>query len=110
MKKKNDSDLRFSILKVKKLMQENKEIGKIAKMTPYVICNASNLAKSLEFFISELMEKSADSALKGKNTKVFALDLKRSVLDSPHLAFLLDIVNDISDEKTKKRGKKKDTA
>ncbi len=36
--KKNNSELKFSVLKVKKIIQENKEIGKIANMTPFVIC------------------------------------------------------------------------
>jgi hypothetical protein len=36
--KKNNQELKFSVLKVKKIIQENKEIGKIANMTPFVIC------------------------------------------------------------------------
>ena len=36
--KKANNDLIFSSLKVKKIIQENKEIGKIANMAPYVIC------------------------------------------------------------------------
>jgi hypothetical protein len=36
--KKNNADLKFSTLKIKRIIQENKEIGKIANMTPYVIC------------------------------------------------------------------------
>lgn len=36
--KKSNPDLKFSTLKIKKIIQENKEIGKIANMTPYVIC------------------------------------------------------------------------
>ena len=36
--KKNNQELKFSVLKVKKIIQENKEIGKIANMTLFVIC------------------------------------------------------------------------
>ena len=36
--KKNNQELKFYVLKVKKIIQENKEIGKIANMTPFVIC------------------------------------------------------------------------
>jgi hypothetical protein len=36
--KKSNPDLKFSTLKIKRIIQENKEIGKIANMTPYVIC------------------------------------------------------------------------
>jgi hypothetical protein len=37
---KRNNDLKFAALKVKRIIQENKEIGKIANMTPYVICNS----------------------------------------------------------------------
>ena len=36
--KKNNQELKFSVLKVKKIIQENNEIGNIANMTPFVIC------------------------------------------------------------------------
>lgn len=39
MKKNSVEELKFSTLKIKRIIQENKEIGKIANMTPYVICN-----------------------------------------------------------------------
>ncbi len=35
---KRNQDVKFSTVKIKKMIQENKEIGKIAYMTPYVIC------------------------------------------------------------------------
>jgi hypothetical protein len=35
---KKNNDLKFSALKIKRIIQENKDIGKIANMTPYVIC------------------------------------------------------------------------
>lgn len=41
MKKSNE--LKFSALKIKKIIQENKDIGKIANMTPYVICKTKLL-------------------------------------------------------------------
>jgi hypothetical protein len=36
--KKNTNEPKFSSLKIKRIIQENKEIGKIANMTPFVIC------------------------------------------------------------------------
>jgi hypothetical protein len=38
MKNNSVEELKFSTLKIKRIIQENKEIGKIANMTPYVIC------------------------------------------------------------------------
>ena len=37
--KKSNNEPKFSSLKIKRIIQENKEIGKIANMTPFVICN-----------------------------------------------------------------------
>ena len=34
-----NTELKFSAVKIKKIIQGNKDIGKIAHMTPYVICN-----------------------------------------------------------------------
>ena len=60
--KKNHTDLKFSTLKIKRIIQENKEIGKIANMTPYVICKIKifnfifqKKAKSLEYFLKDLL-------------------------------------------------------
>lgn len=41
--KKSHTDLKFSTLKIKRIIQENKDIGKIANMTPYVICMKKNI-------------------------------------------------------------------
>ncbi len=38
----SSEELKFSTLKIKRIIQENKEIGKIANMTPYVICKFFN--------------------------------------------------------------------
>jgi len=38
MKKNSLEELKFPTLKIKRIIQENKEIGKIANMSPYVIC------------------------------------------------------------------------
>ncbi len=39
MKKIKENEPKFSSLKIKRIIQENKDIGKIANMTPFVICN-----------------------------------------------------------------------
>ena len=38
-KKSKSEELIFSNLKIKKVIQTNPDIGKIANMSPYVICN-----------------------------------------------------------------------
>ena len=70
--KKNNGDLKFSTLKIKKIIQENKEIGKIANMTPYVICKfLFNLAKSLEYFLKDLLIDCSNRAIADSSNKIY---------------------------------------
>lgn len=51
--KKINNELKFSTIKIKKIIQENQDIGKIANMTPFVICNSilfTFLSKELRIF------------------------------------------------------------
>lgn len=71
--KKSNSELKFSSLKIKKIIQENKEIGKIANMAPFVICISKKLiylAKSLEYFIKEVLADCANLAKQNGGNKV----------------------------------------
>ena len=68
---KKNPDLKFSTLKIKKIIQDNKEIGKIANMTPYVICNFScYLAKSLEYFLTDLLSDCIGKAKSEGSNKI----------------------------------------
>ena len=71
-------ELKFSAVKIKKIIQGNKDIGKIAHMTPYVICNQIffliiiiyNIAKSLEFLVQDLLEKAVIMSKKNGSSKL----------------------------------------
>lgn len=96
----NNNDLVFSSLKVKKIIQENKEIGKIANMSPYVI------SKSLEYFIKDIIADAAENTtLKGQNT-IQSINIKNIVNSKPSLSFLSDLVSDVEESKSKKKNKK----
>ncbi len=73
--KKSHADLKFSTLKIKRIVQENKDIGKIANMTPYVICKKYiNLysAKSLEYFLTDLLNECSVKATTEGSNKVYS--------------------------------------
>lgn len=52
--KVRNAESKISLAKIKKIMQANKEIGKIAHTTPLAI------ARSLEFFLEDIVELSAE--------------------------------------------------
>ena len=69
-------ELKFSAVKIKKIIQGNKDIGKIAHMTPYVICKQNYfniiiyIAKSLEFLVQDLLEKAVSMSKKNGSNKL----------------------------------------
>ena len=49
-----NSELKFSAVKIKKIIKENKEIGKIAHMTPYVICKKNYKITYISYIYSKI--------------------------------------------------------
>lgn len=99
----NNNDLIFSSLKVKKIIQENKEIGKIANMSPYVI------SKSLEYFIKDLISEAAQNTKELGSNAIQRINLKNVVMKRDNLKFLRYLVEDIEEVKPTVGKKKKDT-
>eukprot|EP00744_Colponema_vietnamica_P012166 GILI01017078.1.p1 GENE.GILI01017078.1~~GILI01017078.1.p1 ORF type:complete len:155 (-),score=21.17 GILI01017078.1:37-501(-) len=93
MKKKYSS--RFPMARVKKIMQMDEEVGKIATATPVLI------SKALEMFIQELLEQTAQ-VTKGRRAKtVTAGHVKACVLNNERFDFLKSLVDKIPDVEEK---------
>lgn len=65
------------------------------------------LAKSLEYFLKDLLVDSSNKATKEGSNKVYSSHIKSSIMSNPNLKFLNDLVSDIPDEKSKKKKSKK---
>ena len=68
-----NSELKFSAVKIKKIIQGNKEIGKIAHMTPYVICKKKNLilySKIIRISCSRFIRKNCSNVKRKWNLKI----------------------------------------
>jgi len=95
-------ELKFSAVKIKKIIQGNKDIGKIAHMTPYVI------SKSLEFLVQDLLEKAVNISKKNGSSKLQSSNIKKIIMNTPEYQFLIPAVKDFPDEPIKKpRGSNK---
>ncbi|KAH9475170.1 NCT transcriptional regulatory complex subunit A [Psilocybe cubensis] len=117
MKNKN-KQTKFPVARIKKIMQKDEEVGKVAQATPIVI------SKALELFLGLIIEQSSKVTSERGSKKLEAYHLKHAVETTETLDFLKELVQDIPDpsaggtidfeagnaEGKKKRGKGKRTA
>ncbi|KIJ47902.1 hypothetical protein M422DRAFT_163286 [Sphaerobolus stellatus SS14] len=82
---------KFPVARIKKIMQKDDEVGKVAQATPVVI------SKALELFLSNVVEE-AHKVTRSRNAKrVEPHHLKHAILNTPLLDFLKEIVEAVPD-------------
>ncbi|KAK9457767.1 DNA polymerase epsilon subunit C [Dipodascopsis uninucleata] len=82
---------RFPVARIKKIMQADDDIGKVAQATPLVV------AKALELFMVALVEESCNQARQRNAKRVSPSHLKQAVLSTEQFDFLADIVSKYPD-------------
>ncbi|KAK5103880.1 hypothetical protein LTS08_003302 [Lithohypha guttulata] len=87
---------KFPVARIKRIMQLDEDIGKVAQATPTAV------AKSLELFMIDLVAKGAANAKDQGSKRVTATHLKNSLLADPQYDFLSEICENIPDENVKK--------
>ncbi|KAF8197049.1 histone-fold-containing protein [Pholiota molesta] len=90
MKNKN-KQTKFPVARIKKIMQKDEEVGKVAQATPIVI------SKALELFLGLIIEQSAKVTTERGSKKVEVYHLKHAVETTETLDFLKELVQDIPD-------------
>ncbi|KAJ6482099.1 histone-fold-containing protein [Mycena polygramma] len=116
MKNKN-KQTKFPVARIKRIMQKDEEVGKVAQATPVVI------SKALELFLGLIIDEASKVTLERGSKKVEAYHLKHAVDTTEMLDFLKEIVEAVPDPSNggtidlegenaekKKRGKGKRTA
>ncbi|KAI1815313.1 hypothetical protein GGS20DRAFT_354237 [Poronia punctata] len=84
---------KFPTARIKRIMQADEEVGKVAQQTPIAV------GKALELFMVQLVQKSAEVA-KDKNSKrITAAMLKQAIDSTNEWDFLRDIVAKVVEEK-----------
>ena len=99
MKKKN-ANIRFPIAKVKKLIQKNDEVGKLAHSIPFL------MSKSLEYFLKSMLTELMDKH-KDQKVKLAPSHLKALISENAKYSFLEEIFQDVSDADKTEGAKKK---
>ncbi|KIO00671.1 hypothetical protein M404DRAFT_68079, partial [Pisolithus tinctorius Marx 270] len=95
MKTKN-KQTKFPVARIKKIMQKDEEVGKVAQATPIVICMYA-LAKALELFLSMIVEEACNVTVHRGAKKVEAYHLKHAVETTEMFDFLKEIVESVPD-------------
>ncbi|KAF2721656.1 hypothetical protein K431DRAFT_284584 [Polychaeton citri CBS 116435] len=116
----------FPVARIKRIMQADEDIGKVAQVTPHVV------SRALELFMIQLISASAEHARGGNNStvikqepavgggkadtgkaapgsggprRILAQHMKKAILDGETFDFLADIVSKVPDAPTSKQKK-----
>ncbi|KAG0232222.1 DR1-associated protein 1 (negative cofactor 2 alpha) [Mortierella sp. GBA43] len=82
---------KFPVARIKKIMQMDEDVGKVAQATPILI------SKALELFMQSLIDEACIET-RAKNAKrLTAAHLKKTILDKDQFDFLRDIVQNVPD-------------
>ncbi|KAJ8592944.1 histone-fold-containing protein [Rhizopogon salebrosus TDB-379] len=90
MKTKN-KQTKFPVARIKKIMQKDEEVGKVAQATPVVI------SKALELFLAMIVEEATKVTVERGAKKVEAYHLKHAIETTEMLDFLKEIVESVPD-------------
>ncbi|KAI9058942.1 histone-fold-containing protein [Trametes sanguinea] len=114
MKNKNKAT-KFPVARIKRIMQKDEEVGKVAQATPVVI------SKALELFLAMIVKEASNVTVERGSKRVEAYHLKHAIDTVDMLDFLKEIVEAVPDPSAggtidieaeaaerKKRGKGKD--
>ncbi|KAJ7673453.1 histone-fold-containing protein [Mycena rosella] len=90
MKNKN-KQTKFPVARIKRIMQKDEEVGKVAQATPIVI------SKALELFLGLIIDEASKVTVERGAKKVEAYHLKHAVATTEMLDFLKEIVEAVPD-------------
>ncbi|KGM91692.1 negative cofactor 2 transcription regulator complex subunit BUR6 [Paracoccidioides brasiliensis Pb18] len=90
---------KFPVARIKRIMQADEDVGKVAQVTPIAV------SKALELFMISLVTKAAQEAKNRSSKRVTAAHLKEAIGKDEVLDFLADIISKVPDQST---GGKKD--
>ncbi|XXH04777.1 Phosphatidylinositol 4-kinase pik1alpha (PI4-kinase)(PtdIns-4-kinase) [Hypoxylon texense] len=95
---------KFPTARIKRIMQADEEVGKVAQQTPIAV------GKALELFMVQLVRKSAEVAREKNSKRITAPMLKQAIDSANEWDFLQDIVAKVSEEKEGAKGSSRSKA
>ncbi|KAF2105912.1 histone-fold-containing protein [Lophiotrema nucula] len=102
---------KFPVARIKRIMQADDDVGKVAQVTPVVV------SKALELFMISIVTKAASEAKARNSKRVSTVHLKEAITKDEQFDFLSEIVSKVADAPAAKEedamdidGKKKKSA
>ncbi|KAF3906144.1 hypothetical protein ABW20_dc0100431 [Dactylellina cionopaga] len=89
---------KFPVARIKRIMQADEDVGKVAQVTPVIV------SKALELFMVSLVSKAADQAKQRGSKRITAAHLKLAVHQEEQFDFLTDIISKAPDIPTAGEG------
>ncbi|ERF75673.1 hypothetical protein EPUS_08627 [Endocarpon pusillum Z07020] len=93
-----DIKTKFPVARIKRIMQADEDVGKVAQATPTAV------SKALELFMIALVTKAAAEARDRSSKRVTAAHLKQAVIKDQTFDFLQEIIEKVPDPTEKKGG------
>jgi hypothetical protein len=101
----------FPVARIKRIMQADDDVGKVAQVTPVVVCTylapalhfhfvyilTHSSAKALELFMISLVTKAAAEAKARNSKRVASVHLKQAITKTDRFDFLSEIVAKVAD-------------
>ncbi|KAK7897725.1 hypothetical protein LTR67_004355 [Exophiala xenobiotica] len=91
-----DVRTKFPVARIKRIMQADEDVGKVAQATPTAV------SKALELFMISLVAKGATEAKANNSKRVTAQHLKAALMGDGQFDFLTEICESVPDEGSKK--------
>ncbi|WFD32240.1 H2A super protein [Malassezia sp. CBS 17886] len=88
---KRSAASKFPIARIKRIMQADEDVGKVAQATPVVI------SKALELFMQDIVACSVEHTRKSGGKRMAPYHLKRATQTNETFDFLKDIVERVQD-------------
>ncbi|PGH15211.1 hypothetical protein AJ79_02576 [Helicocarpus griseus UAMH5409] len=88
---------KFPVARIKRIMQADEDVGKVAQVTPIAV------SKALELFMISLVTKAAQEAKDRSSKRVTAAHLKEAIGKDEVLDFLADIIAKVPDQPAGKK-------
>ncbi|KAI9723339.1 MAG: hypothetical protein M1812_001223 [Candelaria pacifica] len=82
---------KFPVARIKRIMQADEDVGKVAQVTPVVV------SKALELFMISLVCKASEAANERSSKRVTATHLKQAIAKDKQFDFLDDIIAKVAD-------------
>ncbi|CEL57116.1 DNA polymerase epsilon subunit C OS=Schizosaccharomyces pombe (strain 972 / ATCC 24843) GN=dpb3 PE=1 SV=1 [Rhizoctonia solani AG-1 IB] len=89
--KNKNKQTRFPVARIKKIMQKDDEVGKVAQATPIVI------SKALELFMADLVQEASNITIQRGAKRLEAYHLKHAIETIDTFDFLREIVAPVPD-------------